>query len=956
MLGPLQLVADGSAIDPGGPKQRALLAYLVLHAGEPASLGALIDAVWGEQAPDGAVRSLRTYVSNLRQLLGGTVHILGEQGTYRLDVVTLTTDIEDFRRLVRLASEVDDSEEVESTLKSALDLWRGAVLGDVDRPWVAEASTTLGWEHRNALLEWAKAALANGHPARVIPPIEHAASEDPYDEQLCELLMQALYQVGRQADALAAYRRLRTRLGDELGLEPGPALNRLEEQILLHKVAKNAEPGRRLPTPAADLVGRSKEVDDLITRAHSVRLLTLTGPGGVGKTRLAIEVGRRTLQEGRPVYFADLSATTEQLAIGALLAEAAGVQPHPNAGRLESLIEYLQPRRAMLIVDNCEHLAPAAARALAALLRGCPQLTIVATSRSPLHTDGEVEWRTPPLALPESTASTVESLTGQPAVELLVRRAPTSFILSDENAADVAALCRTLDGLPLGLELVAPRLGSMTPAEVVAALDSPAGAIRTTRVETPRHVTLEATVDWSYRLLPESRRQFLTRLGVMAGWFRVEDAHAICSPDASPEVARDTLSSLVEQSLVTVDTSGNRTRYRLLETIRRFAQLKLRAEEPELRMLHADHYAGVAEVQARRLLGPEERSAVTELAIAHDNFRAVVDWSLSTGEVGPTARIVAALPDGGYWRSRNELSRWSQWVWEHSSPADPLWRAICGSAARGAWVEGRFEDSARYASAAGTTGDVLARSGHPEDVIADIALYRGDARANNEHHARVAAEAESSGDTARLVWATYYLAVTYAVLGDSPKAVAASARAFTLSKDLANPTAMAFSLYAGGLAVKHTSPKAAVTMFEESIRLADSVSNEWFGGVARMELASTLAYHHDLRAGLRRFVEVVDHWQRVGDDTQLRHSWRYLVRALHEAGCHEGAATLAGALVANTRSAFTHPHPRVLSELADKLGEARYTQLTVRGSVMSTTELVAASFEAIDEALTYQDT
>lgn len=952
MLGSLELEIDGAPVDPGGPKQRALLSYLVLHEGEPVSLAALVEAVWGDGAPDGSIRSLRTYASNLRRLLGGAARISGEQGAYRLDMVSLETDVETFRRRVREASEVAEPKQRSLSLESALDLWRGPFLAGVDRPWVQEASSTFDREHRQAVVEWAEATIAAGHPSRVITTIERAISDHPYDEQLCGLLMRALYQVGRQSDALAVYRRLRVRLGDDLGLEPGPELRRLEKQILLHEAAgEPGEPGWLLPAPATDLVGRGAEIEDLLARIEHVRLLTLTGPGGVGKTRLALEVGRRTLEGKRPVFLADLSPVSEASAVSAILAESAGVLPHPNAGRLESLVEYLRPRSALLIVDNCEHLASTVARSLAALLHGCPRLTIVATSRSPLHIDGEVEWRTPPLALPEPMNASSEGLADVSAVELLIRRAPSGFRVTDDNAADIVVLCHSLDGLPLALELAASRLGALTPAEIVTALERSMSLARPGARDTPRHAAIDVAIDWSFQLLSDSARQLLVRLGVMAGWFLREDALAVCSSGVPEELLGEELSNLVDQSLVTADTSGPRTRYRLLETIKRFARDRLRDEELRLRRLHADHFAHVAETEAARLLGPAEGEAIIELAAAHDNFRAVIDWSMDTGETEPASRIVAVLPDGAYWRSRNELSVWASWVWEHITPADQRWRAVCGCAARGAWVEGRFDDAVRIASLASDTGTVIARSGYPDDVIADVALYRGDAVATHEHHTRVAAAASAGEDRSRLIWATYYLAVTHAVLGRTAEAVEAAARAFAAARDMGNPTALAFSLYAGGLAVKHQSPAAAVTMFEESVRMAESVSNEWFGGVARMELASTMTAHGDLREGLRRFIGVIDHWQRVGDDTQLRHSWRYLVRALYEAGCHDGAAILTGALLADTQSILTHPHPRVLQGLAEQLGEAHYAQLTVRGSVMSVSELVLSSIDAIERVL-----
>ena len=952
-LGPLEVVVDGLTVHPGGPKQRALLCHLVLHAGEPVSIAGLVEAVWGVDAPDGAIRSLRTYVSSLRRLLGSAADLRGEQGTYRLDLRSIETDIDNFRAAVKEAATLEDPRERSNMLGAALDIWRGPFLADVDRPWVQEESSILEWERQRAIVGWAEATITAGHPDQVIPVIDRAAATAPFDEQLCGLLMRALYGSGRQADALAVYRRLRDSLALELGIEPGPELRTLEERILLHVASMNGAEPQWLPAPTADLVGRSVEIEDLLARIEQVRLLTLTGPGGVGKTRLAMEAGRRIVERGdQPIFFADLSSVFDESAVEAILAASAGVQPHPDSGPLASLIEYLRPRNAILIVDNCEHLAPTVARLLAALVRSCPQITLVATSRAPLHIDGEFEWRTPPLGLPDRADLHIDELRQWPAVELLLRRAPSSFLAIDANPSDVVALCRRLDGLPLALELAASRLGSMTPAEIIATLESHVHMSSGGSSDDPPHGMLDATIGWSYKLLPEGPRRLLDRLGVMSGRFLSDDVLAVCVPEpVSAGTVRDWLSTLVDQSLVMAEASGTRTRYRLLETIRHFALTHLGDDEPEVRRRHAQHFARLAEFQAARLVTREEGDAFAELSSCHDNLRSAIGWAIETGDIETASCIVASIPDWGYWRSRYELSRWAQWVWETTTPSDPRWRAVCGSAARGAWLGGQFDDGIRFGSAgADTAGTVVARSGHPDDVVADIALYRGDAPAALAHYSRVAAEANEHGDITREVWATYYVAVINTVLRRRNEAVEAATKALAIARETGNPTALSFSLYANGLAVKHRSPAEAVAMFGEAVRMADSVGNDWFGGIARMELASTKAAHGDLDNGFHEFARVIDHWHRVGDDTQLRLTWRYVVSALVDVGLPYEAAVLTGALLADIRSVLTHPHPRLVDELSDVIGHAEYTRLTVRGSVMSMPELVVASLDAIDRA------
>jgi len=955
LLGPLELFVGGKRVDPGGPNQRALLAYLVLRDGEPVAIPTIVEAVWGDGAPEGSVRSLRTYVSNLRRLLGSAVEIRGEQGSYRLTLRSLETDIDLFRRAVADAGSIEDSHGVAAALASALDLWRGPILVDLDRPWVLDESSILESQRANAVARWAEATIADGEPESVIPQIEPMVAEAPLDERLTGILMRALYQSGRQADALAVYRRLRNMLADQLGVQPGPELRNLEEQILMHEVtADGVEPRWLFPVPASDLVGRSAEIEDLLARTEQVRLLTLTGPGGVGKTRLAVEVGRRILADGtRPVFFADLSAVQDESAVDAVLASSVGVQPHPEAGPLVSLIEYLAPRSAIFIVDNCEHVADTAARALASLVRGCPQLTVVATSRSSLYVDGEYDWHTPSLAIPDRADVSADELLRWPAIELLLRRAPSIFELTDANAGDVVELCRSLDGLPLALEIAASQLGSMTPAEIVATLGSRVQLSRTDASGESRHATLDATVGWSYELLSEQPRELIVRLGVMSGRFLFEDVLAVCAPvTESPEAVRHQLSMLVDQSLVMAETSGTRTTYRLLETIRRFAIGHLGEAEPGVRKRHARHFARLAEVEAARLLTGEERDAIVEMSSAYDNLRGAFLWAMENEDLESASAIVVSLPDGGYWRSRYELVTWSRWLWQKMTPNDPRWRAVSGTASRGAWMEGQFDDASAFArEAAAAEGVVPSMCGYPEDVLADIALYRGDAKTALLHYSGVAEAARGQGDLTREVWAMYYVSVTDAVLGRSAEAADAAARALAGARKTGNPTSLAFSLYANGLAVKHEKPQEAGAMFEEAVMMADSVRNEWFSGIARMELASVNTVHGDVDEGFRDFARVVDHWFRAADHTQLRHTWRYLTRALADVGLHDGAAVLVGALLANTDSTLTHPHRRVLGDIASALGDAQYRRLTIRGSIMSVPELVTVSLDAIDTAL-----
>jgi predicted ATPase len=571
---------------------------------------------------------------------------------------------------------------------------------------------------------------------------------------------------------------------------------------------------------------------------------------------------------------------------------------------------------------------------------------VIATSRSALHIDGEVEWLLPPLVVPDTAAESDHRR--RSALDLLLRRAPRSFQPTNDNAADLVALCRSLDGLPLAIELAASRLGALTPADIVHELRRRLDVL-TRPGRSTRQSTLSGAIEWSVDLVTRDAAALLSRLGVMVGWFSADDAAAVAS-EARGRVGA-LLTELAAQSLVVTDTSGSTTRYRLLETIRQFALEGLAEETAKVRAAHAAHFAGVAEREGQRLRGPEEDAAVDELARAHDNLRAAMDWSVDNGEVDTAARIVGSLADWGYFRARYEVAEWSERSIALAGRTHPMWFALCGAAARGAWVLSRFDDALRFALQAGE-GDAppVARSGHPGDVVADVALYRGDDDAAHRHYLRQHRLAMAGDDPIRQSWTTYYLSVVAAVTRRWDEAEAWARDALEPARTSGNPTSLSYALYANGLASKHRDPDNAIAMFDEAIRVADSVRNEWFGGIARMERASTRASHGDVATALEEFAEVIDRWSRAGDLTQLRLTWRYVIPALIAVARHDDAAVLAGALLAERGSTMSHPSPAIRDRLAEALGRPRYDRLLVRGSVLQVWELVRLSLAAIAAA------
>lgn len=561
LLGPLEV--EGAPFR-GGPKQRVLLASLILARGLPVSDHRLVDALWQDSPPASASHALQVYVSELRK---AGLAIERGNGGYRLEVEYV--DADEFERLVEQARTLRESGREELALESleqGLALWRGPPLPGLDAEAVAAEIGRLEELRLGVLEERAECALALGRVPD-LRELEALLEENPLRERLRRLQMLALYRAGRQAEALAAYRQVREAL-DELGLEPGAELKALERAILLQDTALDVEPEalrlrRHLPAPATALVGRRAEVDTVTDLLRGdTRLVTLTGPGGAGKTRVALRAAYELADcfaEG--VWFVGLATLVDPALVRSTIAQVLDV-------RDDELRDTLRDRELLLLLDNFEQLL-GAAPVVGELLQGAPRLRVLTTSRTPLRVYGEHELDVPPLPAPE-------------AEELFLTRARAAGReLSGRLAAQV---CERLDGLPLAIELVAARSADLTPDELVASLDRRLElASRGARDLPERQRTLRAAIGWSHDLLGAAEQRLFARLAAFAGGFGREAALAVC------EAAGEALTALHEGNLVRRSDEG---RYRMLETIREYAVERLRAdgEEHEVRLRHANHF------------------------------------------------------------------------------------------------------------------------------------------------------------------------------------------------------------------------------------------------------------------------------------------------------------------------------------------------------------------------------
>src|SRR5919201_4740755 len=592
LLGPLLVRRDGVPLPLGGPKLRTLLAILLLEANKVVSAEHLVDSLWGENAPETARNTLQVYVSQLRKLLSPGALETAPPG-YRLVVDPDTVDLLRFERLAvrgRTARAAGDPATAAEELAEALALWRGPPLADLAWEQFAQSEILrLDELHLATLEDRIDADLALGRHAALVAELDQLIAENPFRERLRAQLMLALYRAGRQADALAVYQRTRRTLVDELGIEPGETLQQLERAILEHDPALDPpaarRPPQRVPVPPTPLLGREHELAALadLLRRDDVRLVTLTGRGGIGKTRLSLELARRLAPEFRDGSAAAFLATIHDPApVPRTILHAVGVQEAVQDPE-EALLRVLAGAELLLLVDNFEQVLPAAGP-VARLLESAPGLNVVATSRARLRIAGEHEFSVPPLADDE-------------AAELFVARAQAAkpdFAVSEQNAAAVAQLCARVDGLPLAIELAAARTKLLPPAAMLSRLGNRLELLTGGRRDAPQHQqTLRTTLDWSYDLLGEDEQRLFAQLGVFAGGCTLASAEAVCRVDES---VLEGLAGLVDESLVRQD-DGDEPRFSMLETVREYSLLRLAASglEQEVRRRHLEHFLAFAE-------------------------------------------------------------------------------------------------------------------------------------------------------------------------------------------------------------------------------------------------------------------------------------------------------------------------------------------------------------------------
>ncbi len=688
VLGPLEVTVDGAPVDIRRGIPRAIVVALVVHARDVVSAGALAELVWADAQPKNPVNALQLQVSYLRKRLGGGSAgqpLVTRPGGYVLMVDDDDIDARRFERLVREAAQLasTDPSSAADKFEAALGWWRGAAFADVlGEPFVIGEATRLEEMRLTALEERNEVLLTLGRHSELVGELTGLVNEHPLRERLQAQLVLALYRSGRQADALRAYARARGTLVDELGIDPGPDLRRLEQQILTQDPALDWRPpatehpvddsranvsqpatptvsaraAAPLPMPVTALVGRQAETAKVRQLLDRSRVVTLTGPGGGGKSRLALEVahqflsavGDETDRSAAEVWYVDLGPVDDAEEVAATVAGSLGIPLAPGEDAAGAVSASLATRRGLLVLDTCEHVVAGAAGLVGRVLREARDLVVLATSQRPLGVNGEIAWPVPPLALAPPDIASVTDALSYPAVALFVDRAVAvrpDFELTESTLGDVVAICLALDGLPLAIELAAARSDMLSPAAIRQRLEHRFDLlVDGARDLAPRQQTLRAAVDWSADLLDDQHRRFFARLAVFPATFDLDAATAVAAERGVDDAFR-MLSDLVRQSMVTVPGPD---RFRLLDTLRAYAaELLADADADATSERHAQHYLALAERGETGIRGPDQRHWLEQLRAAVPHHRAALEWMLSTGDTESAARLAGAL--GWFW-------------------------------------------------------------------------------------------------------------------------------------------------------------------------------------------------------------------------------------------------------------------------------------------------------------------
>jgi predicted ATPase/DNA-binding CsgD family transcriptional regulator len=782
---------------------------------------------------------------------------------------SLWVDVKAFEQAASTASRSHEP----TAYEVALDLYGGELLpADRYEEWAKEYGQRLRETRLSLLLGLARIYEERADYNSAAEALRVVVSEQSTREEAHAGLMRLYALMGSKREALAQYERLEEALQEALGTEPSASSRALKEEITSGRFPPKdgrfpgspleEPPGdgkHNLPAPRTSFAGREGEILEVKRTLAMTRLLTLTGTGGLGKTRLALEVARDLVgvyPEG--VWLVELAPLTEPELVVPTVARTLEVREQPERTLLETLIEALGDKEILLVVDNCEHLANAAAHMADALLSGCPKLRILATSREALGVGGEVLCQIPLLSLPATTGgepdagSDADSLVRYEAVQLFVDRARLrlpDFGLTQENSGAVARVCRKLDGIPLAIELATARLGALTVEQVAQRLEVSLDVLKGASVAAdPRHQTLRATLDWSYELLSQPERKLYGRLSVFTGGFSLEAAEAVgATDDIEQHEVLESLLSLVDKSLVVAEAANEgRMRYRMLEPVRQYGleRLEMSGEVQEVRRRHAGYFLALAEEAEPRLRGPEQAAWFERLDAENDNLRGALSWLLEQGEGVLALRLSGAL--GEFWHVRGHLEEGRRWLEATLARGDDAPARIKALLHAGwiAWEQLDYERS----EALGEEALALAREQGDSAATARALYIQGAPTLYQLDFDRAAALFEEAarlqrgvGDVAGLARTIQALGLTATARHDFMRAVELHEECLALAREAGDQIGIIVALGMGAFAyLGQGDHRRAMNLFREGLELSRSLGTK-HGIAFHLHAAAALA-------------------------------------------------------------------------------------------------------------------
>ena len=930
ILGSVEVYDGAWAVDLGGFRERTLLVRLLLSANRVVSASQLIEDLWSGRPPPHSLATLRVYIFRLRRALGPAGESLVTYGPgYRLDIADGELDATRFEQLAKRARAelaAGDPELAAASLRQALDLWRGPALSDaVDLEFARADAVRLEEARLTALEDRIDADLACGHHTVVISELDGLVASHPLRERLWGQRILAMYRCGRQAAALEAYQELRVKLAEELGVDPTPELRRLHQAVLRQEprlewrppacgfavprpvppgdqpsrgaddrpglVTRHPAPGRAaarqplpgqapsgrpwLPTETTSFIGREDELTKIGELLGQSRLITLTGPGGSGKSRLALRAGAELFgRYSDGAWLIQLAPVAKPELLLPAVATALLVREEPGTPLLDSIIAQFRPREALLILDNCEHLLGPVADVAAALLSGCPAVRVIATSQSRLRAGGEVTWPVPPLSVPAPQARELRTVLAAESVQLFCDRAAQArlgFALTGDNAAAVSEICRRLDGIPLAVELAAARVSALTPGQISARFDDRFRLLTGgSRTGLPRHQTLYAALEWSHDLLNATEQVCFRRMAVFAGGCTIDAVEAVC-PDAllPPAAVVEAVSSLVDRSLLTTEERLGSIRYGMLESIRQYASQRL-DEAGERAEFSGRHLGWLLEEAGRADLdGPDQGAWLDLLAAEHDNFVAGLEWSLSL----PAGAHTPPSDD----KPRSDRTPAAEAALTLAAALAPFWK-VRGYTGLGQ----RWLDAALAVAGPGADARLLAAA---LDGAGQLAAVRADDHAQRVYQDESLAIWRSLGEDAKTASTLGDLGSAAHTRADYPAAQAMHEQALVLARRAGDALQMARSLSGLGVLALHQGDLPRATGYFEEARAR-------FGEVGDLRRATLILGNlgvvalnqGDFSLARTRFEEHLSNTRRLGDRKLMAGALTNLGMTVHHLG------------------------------------------------------------------------